>query len=171
MLKNIKEKSIESGKQGAFSVGSAEATEELQWVKYKNEKTGHGFSAEDINALNDKFRGKKVEKIGLSNEKNGADRVVTDRKGNTQYIQTKYDNNAENTVNSAFDENTRIYRYKKQVLEVPKDQYEEAIKKMAQKIKEGKVPGVTDPDEAKNLIKRGDITYQQAKNIAKSWKY
>ncbi|WP_010260643.1 hypothetical protein [Treponema primitia] len=166
-----KKNAIEAGKQGTFSVGSARETENLQWVKYKNQKTGHGFSAEDANALDDRLRGKKVDKIGLSNKKDGADRIVTDRQGNTQYIQTKYYDTAENTVNAVFDKETGQFRYKGQVVEVPKDQYEEAIKEMAKKIREGKVPGSNPHDaenEAKRLIKQGDVTYQQARNIARA---
>lgn len=52
-------------------------------------------------------------------------------------------------------------------LEVPKDQYEEAVKKMEERISNGEVPGVTDPKEAKNLIVKGHLTHQQAVNITK----
>ena len=52
-------------------------------------------------------------------------------------------------------------------IEVPSDMYDEAVKAMAKKIQEGKVPGVTDPNEAKNIVKKGSVTYQQAKNIAR----
>ena len=168
MLDKNKKKIEESGKQGAFSLISSKFIEKLQWVKYRSHQTGHGFTAEDANALNDRLRFRKVEVVGLSNEKNGADRIVTDRSGNVQYIQTKYYNSAENTINSAFDKDTGMYRYKKQVIEVPKDQYEEAVEKMAQKIREGKVPRVNDPNEAKNMVKKGDVTYRQSKNIAKA---
>ena len=39
---------------------------------------------------------------------------------------------------------------------------------MEQKIKEGKVPGVSDPKRAKDLIRKGHVTYAQAKAIAKA---
>jgi hypothetical protein len=39
---------------------------------------------------------------------------------------------------------------------------------MEQRIRDGKVPGVTDPKDASKIIKQGDVTYQQAKNIAKA---
>ena len=153
----------ESAQKGVFSVESSKTIESQQWVKYKNKKGGHGFAAEDANALNDKLRGYKVEKEGVLNKKNGADRIV-----NGIRIQTKYCRSAEESVQAAFDKETGMYRYKNQLLEVPKDQYNDAIEIMKEKIKEGKVPGVNDPSEAKNIIKCGDVTYQQAKNIAKA---
>lgn len=38
---------------------------------------------------------------------------------------------------------------------------------MRNKIREGKVPGVTDPAEASRLIRRGHLTYTQARNITR----
>lgn len=35
-------------------------------------------------------------------------------------------------------------------------------------IKKGEVPGVSNPAEAKNIIRKGNYTYEQAKNIAKT---
>lgn len=144
-----------------FTSSTSQNIENTQWTKYKT-KTGHGFSAEDANALNDILKGKKVEKVGLSNEKNGADRIV-----NNQPIQTKYYKTASGTVESAFDSNG-FYKYKNQKLEVPSDQYDEAVKRFAEKIRQGKIEGVNDPSQAKNIIKKGDVTYKQAKNIAKA---
>ncbi len=42
------------------------------------------------------------------------------------------------------------------------------INAMRKKIELGKIPGVTDPEEAGNLVKQGSITYKQAVNIAKA---
>lgn len=140
-----------------------EAIESTQWRKYHSPKGGHGFAAEDANALNDYLRGKHVDKTGLDNSLNGADRIV-----NGQAIQTKYCNSASRSVNAAFDSSTGQYRYGDQVLEVPKDQYAEAVKLMEQKIREGKVPGVTDPAEASSRVKCGSVTYDQAAKIAKA---
>lgn len=38
---------------------------------------------------------------------------------------------------------------------------------MKNKIREGKVPGVTDPAEASRLIRRGHLTYTRARNITR----
>ena len=53
-------------------------------------------------------------------------------------------------------------------LEVPYDQYEEALRLMQKKISEGKVPGVSDPSEAVNFVRQGKYTYKQAQNIVKA---
>lgn len=156
-------KKNESGTAGLASVGSADAIEKTQWTKYGSKNGGHGFAAEDANALNEKLRGRNVEKVGLSNEPNGADRI-TDGK----MIQTKYYNSAAKSVDAGFDAKTGIYRYKGQVLEVPSDQYDEALVQIKKRISEGSVPGQTDPEKAVDLIKKGDVTYAQARNIAKA---
>lgn len=147
---------------GYSSEKCAQNIEELQWRKYGTMQ-GHGFAAEDANAQYDILRGKKVVKTGVSNEANGADRIVNGVKIQTKYCQTPY-----GTVNAAFDPQTGIYRYSGQKLEVPKDQFDECVKYMAEKISSGKVPGVTNPAMAKNIIQRGSITYKQALNIAKA---
>ena len=145
---------------GYNSVLNAQATEQLQWSKYQA-KQGHGFAAEDANALYDSHKWKKVDKVGLNNELNGADRIV-----NGVAIQTKYCRTASHSVNAAFKDGT--YRYTGQKLEVPSDQYKEAVRLMAEKIREGKVPGVTDPAAAKGMVVKGKVTYNQAVRIAKA---
>jgi hypothetical protein len=160
----MSKKAVERGIEGQSSVtAAAEIEKNTQWTKYKGPNGGHGFAAEDANALNDKWRGKKVDKVGLSNELNGADRIVDGK-----MIQTKYYNTAQRSVDAAFDKVTGNYKYNGQILEVPKDQYEAALERMKEKIAEGKVPGYTDPEKAGELVKRGDVTYQQARNIAKA---
>ncbi|MFM0239878.1 hypothetical protein [Paraburkholderia phytofirmans] len=126
-------------------------------------KGGTGFAAEDANALNEKLTGKKVDQVGTNNAKNGADRVV-----DGVPIQTKYFDSAARTVNDAFDTATGNYKYSGMQLEVPRDQYEKAVALMREKIAAGKVPGVTNPDDATKIVKEGSVTYAQAKNIAKA---
>jgi len=125
-------------------------------------KGGTGFAAEEANALNDSLRGKTVEQVGKSNELNGADRIL-----DGVPIQTKYFDTASRTVNSSFDTDG-YFKYSGQLLEVPNDQYEDCVELMRNKIKEGKVQGVIDPTEAENIVKKGDVTYKQARNIAKA---
>jgi len=156
-------KERKAGIAGAGSTGSAAEIENTQWPKYKNPKGGHGSAAEDANALNDKLKGKKVNKVGVSNELNGPDRIV-----NGKMIQTKYYNTPEGSVDAAFDQTTGNYRYKGQILEVPKDQYEKALARMKEKIAEGKVPGYNNPEKANEIVKQGDVTYKQSVNIAKA---
>ena len=53
-------------------------------------------------------------------------------------------------------------------LEVPSDQYDEAVNIMAKKIQEGKVPNYDDPKKASDLVRKGNITLSQATNLAKA---
>ena len=126
-------------------------------------KGGTGFAAEDANALNEKLRGTKVDQVGTDNAKNGADRV-----SNGIPIQTKYFDSASRTVADAFDSSTGQFRYDGMQLEVPSDQYDKAIELMRKKIADGKVPGFSNPDDAGSIVKKGSVTYQQAKNIARA---
>lgn len=136
----------------------------MQYNQY-NKDTKVGYSAEDANALKDRLQGKKVKEVGRNNAKNGADRI-----SDGVYIQTKYYDTANKTVNAAFNNNG--YRYyqdgKPMKLEVPKEQYDQAVKLMREKIANGEVAGVTNPDEAANIVLKGHVTFKQAQNIAKA---
>ena len=150
---------------GTATILSSRATESTQWRQYRcgNRPTGHGYAAEDANALADRRHGHRVEKTGWDNSSDGPDRIVDGVK-----IQTKYCQSARASVNSAFDKQTGKYRYPNQKLEVPKDQYDEAVRVMGEKIRDGKVEGVTDPAQAKDLVRKGHYTYDQAVKIAKA---
>lgn len=142
-----------------------------QWRKYyagKNGSTGHGFAAEDANGFWDKIRFKKVEDSGRTNVKNGADRI-----SDGEYIQIKYCKTPSASVNAAFNDGGKgEYRYihegQPMSLEVPRDQYDEAVKLMEEKIRNNQVPGVSDPVEAKNIVKKGRYSYKQSANIARA---
>ncbi|GFO63623.1 hypothetical protein [Geomonas paludis] len=125
-------------------------------------KGGTGFAAEEANALNDRLWGRTVDQVGTANTLNGADRIVDGIQ-----IQTKYFDTPSRTVNSAFDLDGN-FKYQGQLLEVPSDQYTDCIELMRNKISEGKVQGVIDPNDAENIVKKGDVSYRQAKNIAKA---
>ena len=156
---------LEKSAQGVSSILGAQQIEaNTQWVKYKCGKdglAGHGFAAEDANALEDLLWGYDVDFVGRTNEEGGADRKV-----NGQFIQTKYCKTARDSVNAAFASGK--YAYNGQILEVPLDQYEEALRIMREKIIAGQVEGVTNPDDASKIIRKGSVTYEQAKNIAKA---
>lgn len=131
-------------------------------INHYRKSTGHGYAAEDANALQDFLRGRKVETTGQSNTLNGPDRIV-----DGVHIQTKYCKDAASSLNAAFDSSGQ-YRYEGQVLEVPKDQYQEVLQLMRERIEAGQVPGVSDPAKAEEIVKEGNVTYQQAVNIAKA---
>ena len=128
---------------------------------------GHGFAAEKANHLVDNLSGCDAELVGGDNLKNGADRIV-----NGQAIQTKYCSDGAKCIAETFDDNG-VFRYidssgRPMQIEVPSDCYDAAVKAMEEKIKAGKIPGVTDPIEAKNIVRKGHFTYEQARNIAKA---
>lgn len=127
---------------------------------------GHGFAAERGNHIVDRVRLKNARILGDNNARNGADRLVSGTE-----IHTKYCSTAARSVGAAFDGQNGQYRYMgnngPMQLEVPRDQYAGAVETMRNKIREGKVPGVTDPAEASRLIRRGHLTYTQARNITR----
>lgn len=139
---------------------------DIQFNATASANQAHGYAAEHANDMVDKvlhpFR--EVHQVGQDNAKNGADRRV-----GSQFIQTKYCSNARNTINAAFDKQADggMYRYPNMQLEVPRDQYNDAIKLMKNKIRDGKVSGHTDPNDAYKIVKKGHVTYNEAKLIAK----
>ena len=131
-----------------------------------NSRQGHGYAAEQGNDLYDTINGRNAEILGDDNAKNGPDRIV-----DGQLIQTKYCQNANASVNSGFKNGK--YRYldsngNPMQLEVPSDQYDEAIRIMEEKIRKGQVPGCKNPKDASKIIRKGNITLKQAINIAKA---
>lgn len=145
---------------GTATYQSASDLENTQWTKFSAARA-HGYAAEDWNALVDRLCGKKVDKVGLSNELNGADRIVNGVK-----IQSKYCESAYESVYSAFKDGR--YRYTDMKLEVPKGQGPEATRLFAERIRRGEVPGVTDPAMAKDIIVEGHCTYRQAQRLLKA---
>lgn len=155
----------DSAKNVSSILNAVQIEANTQWVKYKcgkNAATGHGFAAEDANALNEWLWGYEVEQVGRNNANTGPDRIT-----NGQKIQTKYCKSAKESVQAGFGADG-MYAYKDQVLEVPNDQYEDAVHFMEEKIAQGMVEGVTNPKDATKIVKKGNVTYQQAKNIARA---
>ena len=136
-----------------------------------NTKTGHGIYAEEAGAKLDKLYGEHSSVVGRDNAKNGPDKIV-----NSSPVQCKYCKSARNTVNACFVKDstgTKTFRYydlngNPMLVEVPSDQYSSAIEYMKQNIIDGNVPGVTDPNKAYDIIRRGKISYKQALNLAKA---
>lgn len=131
-----------------------------------NGRQGHGYAAEQANDLIDKIHLNNSKIVGDDNKKGGPDRNV-----NGVLIQTKYCQTAQASVGAAF--KNGIYKYidyngNPMQIEVPRDQYAEAVKCMEKYIADGKVPGVTDPKEASNIIRKGNIDYKTAVNISKA---
>jgi hypothetical protein len=148
---------------GFISADVANELERTQLTTRYHTKGGTGFAAEDANAFADRIRLRHVEITGTGNEANGPDRIV-----DGTAIQTKYYPTATATIKSAFELDSGLFRYQDQMLEVPSDQYDECVKLFREKIAQGKVPGVTNPDEADRIVKKGTVTYRQARNIARA---
>ncbi len=134
--------------------------------------TGHGIYAEEAGMILDRLSGEKSEVVGRDNAKNGPDKNV-----NGKAVQCKYCKSAYSSVRSCFKSNVNTgkkeFRYttldgKPMMVEVPKDQYVKAIEIMKEKIANGEVPGVTDVNEAYTIVRRGKLTYKQARNLAQA---
>lgn len=156
MAREIRNSSV----NGVASVASTQCTNDQQWTKYHS-KQGHGFAAEDANTMWERWHGKSVNKVGLDNSLNGADRI-----SDGVQIQTKYCADAGKSLGAAFENGT--YRYGGMKIEVPSDQYEEAVRIMRGRISNGEVPGVTDPNMADQIVIKGHYTYDEAVRIAKA---
>lgn len=146
--------------------GAVENAAHASTIVRFNGKQGHGFAAERANQLIDKMKGKDAVILGDDNAKNGPDRMV-----DGTLIQTKYCKTAADSVNAAF--HSGKYRYidangNAMQIEVPKDQYEEALIHMRRRIAKGQVPGVTDVNDAEKLVRRGNVDYKTACRIAKA---
>ena len=145
-------------------------------VRFHSPLGGKGFAAEQANTLADNlkgiFNGQRARIVGDDNAKDGADRIVTDRAGNVSLIQSKYYSTARGSINACFNDNG-VFRYidadgQPMMIEVASDQYDDAVAIMRQCIKDGKIPGVTDPDQANSIVRKGTVTYKQACRIAKA---
>lgn len=160
----MEKKELESVSNIGTSVYTTEKI--IDEYSYIGARQAHGFIAEIANDNVDRALLKDSRIIGDNNLKNGADRLVDGIQ-----LQTKYCNSAYTSVNSAFG-SEGIYKYYNtdgtpMVLEVPKDQYNEAIEIMKRRIQDGKIPGLNNPNEAINLIRKGHFNYNTCAKIAK----
>ncbi|MDR1588953.1 MAG: hypothetical protein LBS51_02035 [Oscillospiraceae bacterium] len=138
--------------------------------------SGHGEYAEKAGTILDNLAGQRAQHIGGDNAKDGPDKnVVID--GKQRPVQCKYHSTPTKSVGDCFHVNKETgkkeFRYftldkKPMMVEVPRDQYDKAIESMKRRIKNGEVLGVTDPEQAYEIIRKGKLTYKQALNLAKA---
>lgn len=163
------EKTNQSGtKASGFGIGAYKTVNNQYEEEKFHARQGHGFAAERANTLFDNLTGHDAKIVGDDNAKDGADRIV-----DGVYIQSKYCATGTRCVNECFEQDGKgAFRYiidgKPMQIEVPADKYDEAVKAMEDKIRNGQIKGVTDSSEAKKIIRKGHFTYNQAKNIAKA---
>lgn len=140
---------------------------------HDNTITGHGIYAEEAGAKLDKLMGEDVSVVGRDNAKNGPDKIV-----DKIPVQCKYYKSAEGSVRACFKKDPltgdNIFRYYQldgktpMMVEVPKDQYDKAVQLLQDRIKKGEIPGIDNPEVAKNIIRKGKLTYKQTVNLAKA---
>ncbi len=127
---------------------------------------GHGFAAERAEHVNDLLHGRDARILGDDNAKDGADRIV-----NGVEIQSKYCKSGSECVQACFRDGKYRYYSKNgepMQVEVPYDMYDDAVAAMRRRIEKNEIDGITNPDEATNLVKRGHYTYEQVKRIAQA---
>lgn len=134
-------------------------------VRFHNPR-GFGFAAENANNMVDVARGERARVVGGDNAKHGPDRVV----GGVS-IQSKYCRTGSECIAQCFEDGRLKYVNTDgtpMAIEVPSDKYESAVQAMEARITKGQVPGVTDPSEARNIVRKGHFTYEQVRNIARA---
>ncbi|MCB2292631.1 hypothetical protein LGK95_03650 [Clostridium algoriphilum] len=170
-LKDIKNKidlgiiEVIGSRTSGIIYGNVSNASTLYGMDKFNTPRGHGFAAERANHIYDKLTGKDAKIVGDDNAKFGADRVV-----NGVNIQSKYCNSGSKCIQECFQDGKFKYLNpdgSPMKIEVPSDKYDAAVQSMENRIKNGEVNGVTDPNEAKNIVRKGNFTYEQARNIAK----
>ncbi|MGP1564561.1 MAG: hypothetical protein ACTTHU_03890 [Treponema sp.] len=134
-----------------------------------NGARGGGYAAEYGNNAIDRLTGNKVENLAQELENGHQKLHGADRNVNGVNIQTKYYKSASESIGAAFEHKQTLYKNADGTMmqiEVPRDQYNQAVLEMQKRIKTGQVPGETNPDNAKNYVRKGHFTYAQANNIA-----
>ena len=127
---------------------------------------GHGHVGEQAGNVLDRFKLKQASPLGDSHEKNGADRILSGR-----LIQTKYCATAGKSIGQCFENGQAKYitsNGNMMQIEVPRDQYNKAVDLMSRRISRGEVPNESNPYNAYKYVKKGALTYEQAKIATKS---
>ena len=175
--------SLSGGESAGVGAGVSESGRNYaDNVVFHNEKGGHGYAAERANNIEDWLARKDAKLVGQGNVKSGPDRIVDgkliqsycisgpecvkacfDKQGKYRY---GYESTAKAMKRLPAEAKGSIPKFGQQI-EVPSDQYESAVKAMKRRIERGQVPGVSDPADAKKIIRKGEYTYKQAKNIAR----
>lgn len=167
-LKNIN-KTVEAIGVGSALANNAKTYNELKG--YLGGSQGGGYGAEYANGTLDKLLAHTTENTAQKNldrlnhqMKNGADRTVDGRQ-----IQTKYYRTAKESIAATFENGIARYiddKGRMMQIEVPRDQYVEALEEMQKNIDNGRAPGCQPGERAENYVRKGYVTYEQAWNVA-----
>lgn len=164
----MNEKDEEEKKDLLLSPATTSTNSAQMFVEQKKfrARQGHGYAAERANHIEDVLDGKKSKIVGGDNKKNGPDRNVNGRN-----IQTKFCKTSAGTLRAIINPDGSL-RYmdgsNPMPVEVPKDQYNDIVSKLEQKISNGEIKDINDPKAAKRIIKKSPTTYAQSQNIALS---
>lgn len=151
---------------------SAHNLHNIQTNQMVNGRQGHGVAAEYANSVMDGGYLTNSGLVGQDNAKHGADRlsfgkkvqvktsIQLDNKG--QYI----GRNTADSIKLSFTDGK--YQYGSMPTEVPKDQYNKSVQYMKEQIKKGNVEGVTDPNQASSMVKKGKFNGEYYANVAKA---
>jgi len=151
---------------------SAHNLHNIQINQMVNGRQGHGVAAEYANSVMDGGYLTNSRLVGQDNAKHGADRlsfgkkvqvktsIRLDSKG--QYI----GKNTADSIKLAFAGGE--YQYGSMPTEVPKDQYNKSVQYMKDQIIKGNVEGITDPNQASSMVKKGKFNGEYYANVAKA---
>ena len=173
-ISSEKKQKHDLGKDAGTSLGVVSNVGIMYGMDKFGTPRGHGFVAERANHINDCLRGRKAIIVGDNNEKWGADRLV-----NGVAIQSKYCQTGAKCIAECFsDEGFKYWNADgtPMLIEVPPEQYSKAVAALERRIVNGELRGnvngqevrIDDPGKAKDFVKKGSVTYEQAKNIAKA---
>lgn len=141
---------------------------------YMNGSQGGGYGAEYANNTFDRLKGMQVESTAQVLDEHGRQvKAGADRTVNGWEVQTKYYKTAAESIGAAFEKGQAVYirsdgSGKMMQIEVPRDQYQEAIKIMQKRIDNGEVPNVNPGEDASDYVRKGYYTYSQAWNVCKA---
>jgi len=141
---------------------------------YLNARGGGGYAAEYANNTFDRLRGLNAESTAQVLDVHGRQvKAGADRTVNGVEIQTKYYKTPAESIGAAFENKQAVYirsdgSEKMMQIEVPWDQYPEALKYMQKRIDSGQVPNVEPGEDAATYVRRGLVTYDQAFSICKA---
>ena len=150
--------------QSGIAYGNVGVSETTYGINKFHGSQGHGFAAERAEHIYDLYHREEAKILGDNNVKNGADRLV-----NGTEIQSKYCRSGTACIQECFENGS--YKYysengKPMLIEVPSDMYDDAVNAMRRRIANQEIKGVTNPQDAEKLVKKGHFTYAQAKKIA-----
>lgn len=155
-----------AGNVSGYTLGVTSNASTLYGMNRFNARQAHGFAAERANHLADILSGKNAKILGDDNKVFGPDRLV-----DGVYIQSKYCKTGSESISACFKDGHFLYKNSDGTpmqIEVPAGQRQEAIRALQRRIRNGEVDGVTDPNQAQDIVREGFVTYNQAKNIAKA---